>query len=156
MTYNHDVGHPYFCPSRVGFIRSSIKNQGLVGVRTGTNEQSNGKATRLTWLVSLDLGGSIPSAFSNFLMVQLMGWPIAVVHDVEATRLKETTGNPEEAFKKNVPEELTLEDCIVDKKAHQTLAEQRDHFCERMRDMATAGEEEEGEWTFYGKTQMKG
>ena len=71
-TYNHDVDHPYFAP-RSGFVRAMMKYQGMVGVSGG------GGKTRLTWMVNVDFGGSVPSSFMNAIIVNLMVFPVAVV-----------------------------------------------------------------------------
>ncbi len=71
-TYNHDVDHPYFAP-RSGFVRAKMKYQGLVGVSGG------GGKTRLTWVVNMDFGGSVPSSFMNAMIVNLMVFPVSVV-----------------------------------------------------------------------------
>ena len=70
-TINNDVNHPYFAP-RNGFVRGSVRNQGLVcepKVRSAAADADNGgNATKLTWLVNVDLGGSLPSAFATRIM----------------------------------------------------------------------------------------
>ena len=73
-TYNQDVDHPYFA-KRAGFVRTKIKYQGLVGV------VGDGGETRLTWLVNMDVGGLIPSAFTAGLLVGLMSSPFVFVED---------------------------------------------------------------------------
>ena len=76
FTYNHDFEHPYFAP-RPGFVRSSVKYQGMVGVLG-----DNGK-TRLTWLVNFDFKGLIPSSFTIQVLVTLMAYPVATIEAVE-------------------------------------------------------------------------
>ena len=71
-TYNHEVDHPYFAP-RSGFVRAKMKYHGMVGVSGG------GGKTRLTWMVNMDFGGSVPSSFTNAIIVNLMVFPVAVV-----------------------------------------------------------------------------
>ena len=75
-TYNHDIDHPYFA-HRPGFVRMKVKNQGLVGTLG-----DEGK-TRLTWLVNMDPGGVVPSAFVNGLLVGLMATPFIIVEQTE-------------------------------------------------------------------------
>ena len=50
------------------------------------------------------------------------------------------------------PKELTLADCIVDKTAHSSIAEQRLHYREEMHRMARSGHDEEDGWTKWGRT----
>ena len=71
FTYNHDFEHPYFAP-RPGFVRSSVKYQGMVGVLG-----DNGKM-RLTWLVNFDFGGLLPSSFMVGVLVSVMAYPVSV------------------------------------------------------------------------------
>ena len=75
-TYNHDIDHPHFA-HRSGFVRMKVKNQGLVGTLG-----DEGK-TRLTWLVNVDFGGMVPSAFVNGLVVGLMSTPLMIVDQTE-------------------------------------------------------------------------
>ena len=75
-TYNHDIDHPYFA-RRPGFVRGNVKYQGLVGTLG-----DEGK-TRLTWLVNMDPGGMVPSAFVNGLLVGLMATPFLIVKQTE-------------------------------------------------------------------------
>ena len=79
FTYNHDFEHPYFAP-RPGFVRSSVKYQGMVGVLG-----DNGK-TRLTWLVNVDFGGLIPSSFMKQMLVALMTYPAATIEAQEKNK----------------------------------------------------------------------
>ena len=75
-TYNHDIDLPYFA-HRPGFVRIKTKNQGLVATLG-----DEGK-TRLTWLVNMDPGGTIPSAFVNGLLVGVMSTPFFIVEQTE-------------------------------------------------------------------------
>ena len=54
-----------------------VKNQGLVGTLGGEGK------TRLTWLVNMDPGGVVPSAFVNGLLVGLMATPFIVVEQTK-------------------------------------------------------------------------
>ena len=76
VTYNESIDHvPYYAP-REGFVRMTIRNQGLVAVRvqekdasssyTATSQTLRGR-TRLTWLVNCDLGGNVPKVILAFL-----------------------------------------------------------------------------------------
>ena len=47
--------------------------------------------------------------------------------------------NDDDLFHNNMPENLTAADCIVDKVKFKTLEEQREHFSQRMREMAHLG-----------------
>ncbi len=76
FTYNHDFEHPYFAP-RPGFVRGSVKYQGLVGVLGDSGK------TILTWLVNLDFGGLIPSSFTSQLLVGVMAYPVAIIENME-------------------------------------------------------------------------
>ena len=75
-TYNHDIDHLYFA-HRPGFVRGNLKYQGLVGTLG-----DEGK-TRLTWLVNMDPGGMVPSAFVNGLLVGIMSTPFIIVEQTE-------------------------------------------------------------------------
>ena len=59
-TYNHDLPHPAFL-ERKGFVRASIQYQGMVG-------KPIDKGTRLTWLVNMNMGSVVPSAFTGALV----------------------------------------------------------------------------------------
>ena len=72
FSYNHDIDHPYFAP-RPGFVRASLKCQGMVGV------VGDSGTTRLTWLANFDFGGLIPSSFTTGLLMGLMTYPVIVV-----------------------------------------------------------------------------
>ena len=56
------------------------------------------------------------------------------------------------AFIANMPKDLNLSDCIVDKSKFKTIEEQRARFEKRMLEMAGAGHDEEDGWKFYRKT----
>ena len=75
-TYNNDVDHHYFAPQS-GFVRAKVKYQGMVGVL------GDGGKTRLTWLVNMDFGGTVPTSFMNAMIVNLMAFPISVVEDTK-------------------------------------------------------------------------
>ena len=75
-TYNNDVDHPYFAPQS-GFVRAKMKYQGMVGVL------GDGGKTRLTWLVNMDFGGTVPTSFMNAMIVNLMAFPISVMEKLE-------------------------------------------------------------------------
>ena len=81
FTYNHDFDHPCFAP-RPGFVRVKAKYQGMVGVL-----RHGGRKTQLTWLVNMDFGGLIPTAFTTGMLVSLMAFPISVAED--AKKLKD-------------------------------------------------------------------
>ena len=72
FSYNHDFEHPYFAP-RPGFVRGSVKYQGMVGVLG-----KRGK-TRLTWLVNFDFGGLIPPSFGSHFLIGIMPYPAATI-----------------------------------------------------------------------------
>ena len=48
--------------------------------------------------------------------------------------------------------DLTLRDCIIDKKAHKTMQEQRKYFAKTMRKMARSGHDGVDGWKLYGRT----
>ena len=75
-TYNHDIDHPHFA-HRPGFVRGNLRYQGMVGTLG-----DDGK-TRLTWLVNMDPGGMVPSAFVNGLLVGVMATPFIIVETTE-------------------------------------------------------------------------
>lgn len=75
-TYNHDIDHPYFA-HRPGFVCMKVKNQGVVATLG-----DEGK-TRLTWLVNMNFGGMVPSAFVNGLLVGMMAFPVLIVEETE-------------------------------------------------------------------------
>ncbi len=58
----------------------------------------------------------------------------------------------EDPFFANMPKDLSLSDCIVDKSKFKSIEDQRAHFQVRMREMARAGRDEEDGWKFYCKT----
>ena len=84
-TYNNDVDHRYFAP-RSGFVRAKMKYYGLVGVL------GDGGKTRLTWLVNMDFGGTVPSSFMNAMIVNLMVYPITIVENT-TVHLQKKHGN---------------------------------------------------------------
>ena len=155
-TINHDVQHPSV-PAREGFVRLSIMKQGLVGEANARGE------TRLTWLTNVSMGGSLPSSFSALLMVKMMALPIHIVKEAQAFIGRDTKSaflpimtESEDPFVANMPTDLTIDDCLVDKNKHPNLVAQRAYFQERMLDMAQAGSDDEKGWTFLSKTKMKG
>ena len=75
-SYNHDIDHPYFA-HRPGFVRMKVKNQGLVATLGGEGK------TRLTWLVNMDFGGMVPSAFVKGLLVGVMATPFVIVEQTK-------------------------------------------------------------------------
>ena len=98
-TYNNDVDHPYFAP-RSGFVRAKMKYYGLVGVL------GDGGKTRLTWLVNLDFGGTVPSSFMNAMIVNLMVYPITIVENT-TVHLQKKHGNVAAATSSAALEDLT-------------------------------------------------
>ena len=87
-TYNHDIDHPYF-NRRDGFVRLSVKFQGLVGVPTSetctkpVSIQGHTNTTRLTWLVNMDYGGLVPIRFFQHVLQEIMFLPSAKVIEME-------------------------------------------------------------------------
>ena len=61
-----------------------------------------------------------------------------------------------EQFVATVPENFTIEDCIIDKDKHATMEEQRKHYSKLMRSMARSGDDEDDGWAEYGKTIQDG
>ena len=123
------------------------------------------KNTRLTWLVNSDFGGSIPSVFAISILSGMMAYPVRVVETAKQLKLGVTEsvatgdrekGNEADPFVANMPKNLTLENCLVDKGKYSTLEDQRAHFRERMLGMASEIENEANGWTLLGKTQMEG
>ena len=67
---------------------------------------------------------------------------------------EEQDENDQDPFIANMPKDLSLSDCIVDKSKFKTIEDQRAHFQERMREMARTGHDEEDGWKFYCKTSV--
>ena len=78
------VLHPHFA-SREGFVRANVKYQGLVGVplKEGALRPA-GTWSRLTWLVNVDFGGSIPVEFVQSALLNSMFLPRAKVIEMES------------------------------------------------------------------------
>ena len=168
FTYNHDIEHPYFA-ERENMVRFHVLNQGLVA--QPHQVQSKGetqKRTRLTWLVNTDFGGSIPSAFALSILVSMMDLPVSVVADarvhamtslLDAETKKRKDGNASmpkvedengDTYWATMPEDLAIEDCLIDPAKHATLKLQREHHGKEMLAMA---DDDEG-WALLCKTEM--
>ena len=76
FSYNHDFEHPHFA-QRPGFVRGSVKYQGMVGV------PGNGGKTRLTWLVNFDFQGIIPPSFGYHFLIGAMGYPLGAIRALQ-------------------------------------------------------------------------
>ena len=75
-TYNQSIEHPYFA-SRPGFVQAKVKYQGMVGV------MGDRGMARLTWLVNMELGGLVPSAFTTGLMLSVMAYPLVILEETK-------------------------------------------------------------------------
>ena len=128
--------------------------------------EQRANTTHLTFLLNLDFNLAIASTFLERYMLKAMIYPLSKVKGAEKKQ-QLATGQPgdktsdanskpnDDSFLNNIPEDLKIEDCIVDKTEHATFEEQRKHFRLRMREMAREGHDEEDGWTFVGKTQMQ-
>ena len=58
----------------------------------------------------------------------------------------------ENPFLANMPTDLTLDDCIIDKIKHKTIEDQRAYFSEKMRRMARRGFDDDDGWKLCGRT----
>ena len=77
VCYNHDVESEYFT-RREGFLRASIKFQGMVGL-----PRFDGGA-RLTWIVNCDLSGLVPEFAVRGGLLKTMFYPKRTILELEA------------------------------------------------------------------------
>ena len=174
LTYNHDAEHPYF-QQRKGYIRCSVKLQGLVGVPiinpisdpASSSLSSKKKITKLTWLVNMDGGGLVPSSFFKGALVNLMYLPAATLSAMENGKV----GAPESTSQQRVKAEiensaadrfvrlmpvLDLQHCLVEEFKTQSMQAQRLFFIEKMMEMAREGHDQKDGWVYKQMTNAKG
>ena len=76
---------------------------------------------------------------------------------VEKTKVTAAKGvSSLDGFMANMPTDLQLVDCILDKAKHNTIDEQRYFYEKRMTEMAREGKDDEDGWEFYRKTFAEG
>ncbi len=156
--YSHSFDPP-FCLPRPGFVRMRARYQGFVGTPRACKD-----GTRLTWLLNVDTGLLLISTFSQAFFMNAMTYPLAKVRGAErkygalkkSTVEEEGKGGVDDPFIANMPKNLTIQHCLIDKEKYPTIDAQRAYFRERMLAMARHGHDEEDGWTFLSKTQMKG
>ena len=168
-TYNHDVPQPYFA-TRDGFVRASIKFQGLVGLASRQR-----KHTTLTWLANINFGGFVPPAFVQDALINAMYFPRTQVMAMDtvarggAFPTAATSGNSasavpakrgkehdSESMTMKMPRNLTIKHCLIKRFKGKTIEEQREFFHERMAEMAVWGKDEKMGWKHKGKSRAMG
>ncbi len=158
------------CPPREGHVRAKTKFHGFVGMPR-TKEVGG---TRLTFFFCIEWGFkfSLASALTSVVEAASMTYPLAKVlgaekrcgllqKDRDQDQLQDAKMNQhfdatKDSFVANMPKDLTIQDCLIDKEKFPTIDAQRTYFRERMLAMARHGHDEEDGWTFASKTQMKG
>ena len=66
-----------------------------------------------------------------------------VIEDVEDAQLDDGS---DDSFYANAPQDLTLQDCLVERFKGKTIGEQRTFFERKMKEMARAGNDEADGW----------
>ena len=79
-------------------------------------------------------------------------WSEEKLEEEIGSTANETQTVETDPFLAGLPTDLTIEDCLVDRTKHATIAEQRKYYAERMREMAHEGHDEEDGWEFFART----
>ena len=150
--YSQSLEHS-LCEPRDGFVRAKVNWQGFVG------EQRSGGGSRLTWLSNWELGVTLPGPFVMSVFASTMTYPLRKVRGAEARHGVDAPSKETPAvvtLEKTMPEDLTIQDCIIDRAKHKTIEEQRVFFQKKMMGMAREGFDEEDGWAFMAKTHLSG
>ena len=164
-TYNHDVDHPRM-GNREGFVRLNVRYQGMVGMPLRVSRRN--ERTGLTWLVNMDAGGIVPTKFATRFFLYTMiypraqliqmerGWsasePLSPSQDNEA---QAAVDKRRDAVNLIAPQNLTIEDCLIDSFRGKSIHQQRAFFQMKMTEMAKEGCDEELGWKYKGLTHAR-